>query len=143
MHTVITLVTAAAFAAHALLGCCLHHAHVHAVGAQASAEGMLDRHARHVHSHLHGPEHSHEPGHQPDSETPCVPECESSGCSFLSVAKVAAPELDTVSSPADDLLSVSSLGQLSAAVDWRKISAGADVHPPSLRRHLACGVLLI
>jgi hypothetical protein len=143
MHTAITFVTAAAFAVHALFGCCLHHTHVHAASAQATDEGKLHQHARHVHSHVHGPEHAAEPGHQPDSKTPCIPECDESGCSFLSVAKVAAPELDQAGSTVDSLLGVSNLGQHLAADGWRKMCAAGNVHPPSLRRHLEYCVLLI
>ena len=143
MHTVISLVTAAAFAAHVVLGCCIHHTHVHAASHDASAEGVLHRHAQHVHSHAHASGHSQEPGHQPDSEAPSVPDCEAAGCSFMSVSKVATPGQDFDGSLSDVVVNATGAGSLLGPDAWRRISLSSHVHPPSLRRHLECCVLLI
>jgi hypothetical protein len=74
MRTIVTLLTAAAFALHFTLGCCVHHAH----GAE---ETVCLAHADHGDHHHGGHDHDHD-GHDHDSPSPCdqSPDDSDSGC---------------------------------------------------------------
>ncbi|MFH5805483.1 hypothetical protein [Alienimonas sp. DA493] len=87
------LTTLAAVLAHAVLGCCLHHAH--ADGAPCGAEPAADHvHVGHAHGcGSHGPaddgqgDHGHDEGHRHDGG------CNESECIWLTAPFVAPPAL--------------------------------------------------
>jgi hypothetical protein len=65
--------TVAALVAHALLGCCWHHAHVAQAAASTDGCGTLKPvvHGDHVHSHEHEGDGSSDSGHHHDGPASC------------------------------------------------------------------------
>jgi len=96
-HSIITILTMTAVALHAMLGCCVHHAHAcdsHASGAESTDLVEADAHCSHAHVHQHQDEEDGEPssldpangsGHEHDSAP--AHGCDEADCSFTSAQR--------------------------------------------------------
>jgi hypothetical protein len=73
MRLVATNLTVAALMAHALLGCCWHHAHMAQAAASTDECGTLKPvvHGDHVHYHDHEGEGAGDSGHHHDGQSGC------------------------------------------------------------------------
>jgi hypothetical protein len=134
MHGLLSTLTAALLALHAVLGCCWHHAH-RCTTACAAAES----------TDLHDGDHADctdMPGssHGPRQHGGC--ECQDGVCIFVGPTRVPLQELTTHFTALPALLAT--VGE-SSAPRWDDSPAplAAELFAPSVRLHLACQVLLI
>jgi hypothetical protein len=137
MRAVFIFMTAATFLAHALLGCCWHHAH--AAGRPGGTGSAACGHScgcTHDSAHPDDPSSENEPPASPS-------ECDEPGCVFVSPAPVAAAaETPFESWLVSDVVAVEPLETISLA-QIPGSTRLADHRGDSLRLHLALGVLRI
>ena len=130
MRFVISLTTAIAFLAHAILGCCAHHVH-------AAEETTCSQHEAVQSGHYHAAE---SPKDSP-KDSPCPAErCNGSHCVFMAAGKVELAKVTTVA-----LLPVStsdSIAHFRDPLGTTVIDTGGLIEPP-VRLHLFNQVLLI
>jgi hypothetical protein len=87
-HTLMTLLTAATFVAHGLLGCCWHHAHSHVVDGEPGSVSevvCVGHHDHCAHSDHAVPAADSEVPQDTDHCPPPSPRCEESDCIVLGV----------------------------------------------------------
>src|SRR5688572_6312451 len=80
MHFLATSLTVAALIAHALLGCCWHHAHAEALGSattQAAIKPVVHGDHFHFHPSSEGDHESTPPDHEHDRQG-----CDDGACTF-------------------------------------------------------------
>jgi hypothetical protein len=131
--------TAAALVAHALLGCCRHHAHVAQAVASTDQCGTLKPvvHGDHVHYHEHEGDDSSDSGHHHDGHTSCG-EAQCTYAGGVPRVQIQSPlvGLDVpVIAPANSLV----LSRLDAAFVARTASVGL----PQAPIHLLYQVLVV
>lgn len=117
-QSLVKLFTAASFVAHALLGCCWHHSHTHALSAEPAATA---RSGCHGHGHCHHKSHSgrnlvSEAGKQGnDSHSPHDSGCHEERCVFIRT-------LDTSNSATDVAASLMPFAVLALSLDSQFLS---------------------
>ena len=93
-HSIISILTTAAVALHAMLGCCAHHVHScesHEPGLAFAVPAQLDEHCNHGHDHHDDDDDSPSEngadgcGHEHDGGQPHG--CDEGDCSFTSVQR--------------------------------------------------------
>ena len=145
MYTIVTILTAAAFSAHALLGCGCRYLHTHDAEAGHGPEqrASIGHHGGGHHHHSHAPHvavQDEGDGHSPVEHHDC--QCSHVGCVYVVGPKVK---------------STIDAGVLFALVEIAPTSAagfsGPDIGrtalvvrngpPPSLRSHLLLQILLV
>jgi hypothetical protein len=148
MRTIVSLITAAAFALHFTLGCCAHHAHA-AEGTVCSGHANLADHHHDSHDH-DGRDHDGRDHESPgpcdqspaDSDSECPSQhCNDGHCVFMAAGKtVVAKDTFTAALPLciAEPASVESISPLAAAA----IDFGGRIALP-VRTHLFNQVLLI
>jgi len=137
MRPTTTLIAAAAFTLHIMLGCCWHHAHGHdAEPGHVHAAQTYDHVHEHCHgglSHFHGEQHQH--GDESEESEPATPEhCSDPQCVYVNASKTPLPLCNQVMLlpvvVSDTMLALHSPASSHVLDDLGK-------YPPPVRRHAA------
>ncbi len=140
VHRFSTVITAIALLLHALLGCCWHHGHAHAMGCDHQHGAALAESACHEHSHEHDDAEDSQSQPQPDGG--CPESCDEGSCVFVRAESNPAGQMALAG--AVDFVPLPLAATHDGTANWagQYVPIHLDVGPP-VRTHLRFQVLLI